>query len=74
MAGGAPRLTTFSLPEQENLGRPFVPFGGDPVSRYLLVNGIAGGLGARLLSFPFRPFFKSFIFGRNGIHYERVPG
>lgn len=43
------RPTAFTLPEEENFDCLFVPLEGDPVPLYLLVNGVADGLGARFL-------------------------
>jgi len=72
--GRARRLTAFALPEQENLNRPSIPLEGDLVLLYLLVDGVANGLGARFLSLPSRPFLLSFTFAGTGFRYERVWG
>ena len=52
------RPTAFTLPEQENLNRFLVPLEGDLVLLDLLVDGVADGFGARLLSFSCGLFLR----------------
>lgn len=71
---GVRRLTAFTLPKEEDLNGFLIPSEGNLIVHYLLVNGVADGLGTRLLLFSAGSFLRRFAFAGERVTYERVLG